>query len=181
VLTLVLGGIRSGKSAFALELAGRAGGPVTYLATGVPSDPEMASRIEAHRRARPVAWVAVEEPLAIAAAAPEAPGTVLLESVDGWLANRLEAAGGAEADLGALAVAAMVAECRVELDAVRARCAHLVAVSAEVGLSLVPAHPYGRAFADALGTLNQHLAAAADEVYLVVAGLPVALRRASRR
>jgi adenosylcobinamide kinase/adenosylcobinamide-phosphate guanylyltransferase len=177
MLTLVLGGIRSGKSAFAAELAGRSGGPVTYLATGVASDPEMTRRIEAHRRSRPPAWSSVEEPLAIVAATPAGADTVLLESVDGWLANRMEAADGASiADAGDGALEALVGACAAELESLRARCRHLVAVSAEVGLAPVPLHPYGRAFADALGMLNQRLAAAADEVHLVVAGLPLTLR-----
>jgi adenosylcobinamide kinase / adenosylcobinamide-phosphate guanylyltransferase len=176
MLTLVLGGIRSGKSAFALELAGRAGGGVTYLATGLASDPEMERRIDAHRRARPAGWAVVEEPLAIGAALPEGAGIVLLESVDCWLANRMEAAGGPDTDFAGAAGADLLDACARELETVRRRTADLVAVSSEVGLSLVPLHPYGRAFTDLLGALNQRLAAAADEVYLVVAGMPLRLR-----
>lgn len=173
MLTLVLGGIRSGKSAFALELAGRSGGPVTYLATGMASDEEMARRIAAHRDARPDGWALVEEPLAIAAATPPGSSTVVLESVDGWLANRMEALDG---DANGPAGAELLAACRAELDDLRGRADHLVAVSAEVGLTLVAPTPAGRAFTDLLGALNQHLAAAADQVHLVVAGIPLRLR-----
>jgi len=174
VLTFVLGGIRSGKSAFALDVARRSG-RVTYLATGTASDPEMGERIDAHRRSRPAGWTLVEEPLTIGTAVAAGSGTVLLESVDGWLANRMEAAGGAGANLTGAAGVALVAGCWNELLSLRERAGHLVAVSSEVGLSLVPLNAYGRAFTDHLGTLNQRLAASADEAYLVVAGIPVPL------
>ncbi len=180
MLTLVLGGIRSGKSAFAVELGRAAGDAVTCLATGVASDGEMRRRIEAHRSARPAGWTVVEEPLAIATAVPVGTGTVLLDSVDGWLANRMEAAGGASADLSGDRGEELVAACAADVAALEARAAHVVAVSAEVGLSLLPLTAYGRAFSDLLGALNQRLAAGAVEVYLVAAGIPLALRRTSR-
>jgi adenosylcobinamide kinase/adenosylcobinamide-phosphate guanylyltransferase len=181
VLTLVLGGTRSGKSAFAVELVRAAGGPVTYLATGVASDGEMRRRIEAHRRARPAGWTLVEEPLAIGAAVPAGAGTVVLDSVDTWLANRMEAAGGAEADLAGDRGDALVADCAAEVAGLDARVGHLVAVSAEVGLSLLPLSAYGRAFTDLLGALNQRLAAGSAEVYLVTAGIPLSLKSHRRR
>ncbi|HEV3001590.1 MAG TPA: bifunctional adenosylcobinamide kinase/adenosylcobinamide-phosphate guanylyltransferase [Solirubrobacteraceae bacterium] len=174
MLTFVLGGIRSGKSAFARRAAAATGRPVTYLATGVASDPEMERRIEAHRRDRPATWTCVEEPVAIGSAVRRGTPVVMLESVDGWLSNRLWAlaSGG---DVPAGAGERLLAACREELAELRAAPDHLIAVSSEVGLSLVPLHPAGRVFADVLGQLNQDLAAAADESYLIVAGVPVAL------
>ncbi len=176
MLTLVLGGTRSGKSAFAAALAGRSGDAVTFLATGIPSDPEMRRRIDAHRRSRPAGWALVEEPLAIAAAIPAGAGTVLLDSLDTWLANRMEAAGGAGADLGGGRGEALPEACAAELADLEAKARSVVAVSAEVGLSLLPLSAYGRSFADALGLLNQRVAARAGDVYLVAAGLPLALK-----
>jgi adenosylcobinamide kinase/adenosylcobinamide-phosphate guanylyltransferase len=159
-LTLVLGGIRSGKSEFAVELARRAGGGVAVVATGFASDEEMHERIELHRRSRPPDWTLYEEPVEIGTAVPaHSCDVILLDSVDAWLANRMNAD-----------------ECVAQVEALRKRASHLVAVSSEVGLSLVALTAAGRAFTDALGMVNQRLAAQAQRVYLVVAGLPVALK-----
>lgn len=162
-LTLVLGGIRSGKSAFALRLAGGLGGRVAVVATALPSDQEMSARIEAHRRSRPADWKLVEEPVEIGTAlAPGSADVVLLESVDAWLANRTEPE-----------------ECLRQVRALCRSVPQVVAVSSEAGLSPVPLTPAGRSFVDALGTVNQALAAQATRVYLVVAGLPITLKEVS--
>jgi adenosylcobinamide kinase / adenosylcobinamide-phosphate guanylyltransferase len=178
VLTLILGGIRSGKSDYALQLAAATGTAVTYLATGVAADPAMERRIAAHRDRRPGAWTLIEEPVAIAAAVTTDSPTLLLESVDGWLGNLMEQAGGADAATEALRSTAVERADR-DLRDLEARAGRLIAVSAEVGLAPVPLTPYGRIFVDALGDLNQRLAARADEVWLVVAGIPVPLRQQS--
>jgi adenosylcobinamide kinase/adenosylcobinamide-phosphate guanylyltransferase len=146
---------------------------VVFLATGRASDPEMAARVAAHRGERPGAWRVVEEPVDVGRVAGSS--TILLDSVDGWLANRMEREGGADADWSRERLRALEAACASALEELAAR-GHLIAVSSEVGLSLVPLHPYGRAFADALGRLNQRLAAAAEEAFLVVAGIAVSLR-----
>lgn len=160
MLTLVIGGIRSGKSAFAAQLAGDAGQRVAVVVTGVASDEEMRARIEAHRRSRPRHWRVYEETEAVGSVVPaETADVVLLDSIDSWLSHRLDPD-----------------ECLAQVQALCDRTANVVAVSSEVGLSLVPLTPAGRAFSDALGTVNQGLAAAATRVYLVVAGLPVVLK-----
>jgi adenosylcobinamide kinase/adenosylcobinamide-phosphate guanylyltransferase len=159
-LTVVLGGIRSGKREFAVELARRAGGRVAFVATGLASDEEMRGRIELHRRSRPPDWKLYERPVEIGTAVPaHSCDVALLDSVDAWLANRIDPD-----------------ECLAQIEALRKRTSHLVAVSSEAGLSLVALTAAGRAFTDALGLVNQRLAARAQRVYLVVAGLPVALR-----
>jgi len=174
-LTLVLGGISSGKSRFAVGRAEAAGGDVLFVATGEASDPEMEERIAAHRRERPSRWLLVEEPVDLTRAGRAGgAAAVLLDSVDGWLANRMERAGGSAAAWGRDRLAALEAECASAV-AELARGRRLIAVSSEVGLSPVPLHPYGRAFADALGRVNQRLAALSDEAFLVVAGVPVPL------
>jgi len=158
--TLVLGGMRSGKSQFAAELANQAGGRVAVVATGLASDEEMQERIELHRRCRPAEWALYEEPVEIGGVVPAGSAeTILLDSVDGWLGSRLDPE-----------------SCLVQVRALRERAASVIAVTSEVGLSLVALTPAGRAFTDALGTVNQQLAAEADRVYLVVAGLPLALK-----
>jgi adenosylcobinamide kinase / adenosylcobinamide-phosphate guanylyltransferase len=172
MLTLILGGTKSGKSSFAARLAARSGGPVTVIATGTAGDEEMRRRIAAHRAARPPAWRVVEEPLAIGAASVE--GTVLLESADSLLFNLLESAGGAGATLDDGARSALLDHADAELRALEAR-ADVIAVSAEVGQSLLPLTPYGRAFTDLLGLLNQRLAARAERRFLMVAGIALRL------
>jgi adenosylcobinamide kinase/adenosylcobinamide-phosphate guanylyltransferase len=167
---LVLGGTRSGKSRYAEEAALRLGGErVTYVATARSGEPGLDARIAAHRLRRPRAWETIEAGLDLAAAVASAPaGRVLLvDSLTLWVASVLEAdeTGGAATHRWA--------------DAARAigeRDAPTVIVSDEVGLGLVPVSELGRRFRDELGTLNQAVAAFADEVVLVVAGLPLTLR-----
>jgi adenosylcobinamide kinase/adenosylcobinamide-phosphate guanylyltransferase len=172
VLTLVLGGLSSGKSGFAVTLAQRSGGRVLFVATGLASDAEMEARIAAHRRERPPDWGLVEAPTRLADAAEQAAtyDVVLVDAVDAWLANRLEDRGGAEAEWDGEQRAAVEADCTEDLAALRRQSRTLICVSSEVGLSLVPPTRYGRAFADLLGRCNQRLARDANEAYLVVAG-----------
>ncbi|MDI6098032.1 bifunctional adenosylcobinamide kinase/adenosylcobinamide-phosphate guanylyltransferase [Actinoplanes sp. NEAU-A12] len=170
---LVLGGIRSGKSGFAESLV--AGAPsVRYVATaaGGEDDPEWRARIEAHQRRRPQSWTTEEtgsDPaLLIELLRSAEPGeTLLVDDLGGWVAEVLNPArqpNDDEADVAALS------------SAVRETAARVVLVSPEVGLSLVPLTPVGRAFTDALGTTNQALAGACDGVVLVVAGQPTWLK-----
>lgn len=159
----MLGGSASGKSAFAESLL--AGEPaVDYLATAVDrgDDPEWSARIAAHRARRPASWRTVEN--ADVAAVLRMPGhAVLLDSVTTWMAALLDAP-----DLDA-----HVADL---CDAWATTPRRVVAVSDEVGSGVVPPTAAGRRFRDALGALNQRLAAGADHVHLVVAGLPLPLR-----
>jgi adenosylcobinamide kinase/adenosylcobinamide-phosphate guanylyltransferase len=162
MLTLILGGIRSGKSRTAAALAG---GRVVFVATGQAADPEMAARIAEHRRLRPPDWVTVEEPLRPSAARIPPDATVLLDSVDSLVSNWLLAgADAAEAERRALA------------EVLSLPATHCIAVSCEVGLAPVALHPLGRAFQDALGRVNQALAARADRVLLCVAGIAVTVK-----
>jgi adenosylcobinamide kinase / adenosylcobinamide-phosphate guanylyltransferase len=182
MLTLVLGGVSSGKSRFAVDLAAAGGGRVLFVATGRASDAEMEARIAAHRLERPSDWLVAEEPLRLEAAVRAHPGTnaILIDSIDGWVANRLEAVGGSEVDWSGDRLRRLEADCTATLQCLPPAAPLVICVSSEVGLSLVPLHPYGRAFADLLGRLNQRLAALATETYLVVAGVPIPLRSARR-
>jgi adenosylcobinamide kinase/adenosylcobinamide-phosphate guanylyltransferase len=161
--TLVLGGSRSGKSAFAESLLADAPA-VTYLATAAtdPDDAEWTARIAAHRARRPPLWSTLET-TDLAAVLRDAGEPVLIDSITLWVSAVLD-----EPDLGRRAdelVAAWTATTR-----------RVVAVSDEVGSGVVPSTVAGRQFRDALGRLNQRLAAAADDVQLVVAGLPLRLK-----
>ena len=169
---LVLGGSRSGKSTHAESLlAGR--DDVTYLATSAPSveDAEWTARIAAHRVRRPPSWTTVEttDPSDLLRA-----GAVLVDSVTTWVAALMDDSGvwTEEPD----AQERLVARCDALLAAWTATSAHVVAVSDEVGLGVVPETRSGRLFRDTLGAVNQRLAATADEVWFVVAGLPQRLR-----
>jgi adenosylcobinamide kinase / adenosylcobinamide-phosphate guanylyltransferase len=175
----VLGGARSGKSAFAERLAADLGAPVLYVATATPVDAEMADRIRRHRAQRPLDWRTLEVPRDVAAAAQAALGgarTVLVEDLTLLLSNLLVGPAHREPMVDPAAAEQAEARAGQELEGLFALPAHVVLVSNEVGLGLVPEHPVGRLFRDALGRLNQRAAAAADAVYLLVAGLPVRLK-----
>lgn len=165
-LALVLGGAASGKSAYAEGMVVATGRPRAYVATAEAGDAEMAARIARHRASRGPGWRTVEAPRDVAGAlAAAAPGeAVLLDSVTVWLGNLLVAGADLEAAADGLlgALAACPAPC--------------VAVSDEVGGGIVPDNALARAFRDALGRLNQRLAAEADVAVLVTAGLPLALK-----
>ena len=180
---LVLGGVRSGKSAFAEKLAGNqsrnqsaeTAGRVLYLATGLPTDAEMEERIRRHRESRPADWTTLEEPLELADRLGQAmdcagpPGVVLIDSLDMWLSNMLLEYG--DQDTQDMESSAL---CQLDrmLDVMAGTTASFFFVSSEVGLSLVPTESLGRRFQDLLGLINQRVAAAADQVFLVVAGIP---------
>ncbi len=166
-LTLVLGGARSGKSGHAERLVEGSGLACHYLATGTPSDAEMAARIAAHRARRGDRWTLHEEPLALAASLERitAPGrAVLVDCLTLWLTNLMLA----ERDLAAETdgLLAALASCR----------GPVVMVSNEVGQGVVPLNAMARAFVDATGHLHQRIAAVADRVDLVTAGLPLTLK-----
>ncbi len=172
-LSLVLGGVRSGKSAFAEGLAGLDGGPVLYLATGLAVDEEMEERIRRHRESRPAHWKTIEEPLDLASRLNEVPGSVLIDSLDVWLANMMKEHKG----LNTNELEKFVL-CHLDglLKIVDKASASFTLVSSEVGLSLVSMEPLGRRFQDLLGTVNQRVAAQADRVFLVVAGIPTQIK-----
>ena len=169
--TLITGGVRSGKSARAEAML--AAEPfVTYLAPGqIPDpavDPEWAQRVAEHRRRRPAGWVTVET-ADVAAAIAAARGAVLLDClgtwvtavmdrIDGWTADRADWQPAVTAELDALVTAWQRA------------AGPVIAVTNEVGMGVVPERRSGRLFRDLLGTVNQRIAAASDDVLLVVAG-----------
>jgi len=164
VITLVLGGVRSGKSEFAERVAALAaaatGDLVTYIATGNAPDGDAGAqaRIAAHQVRRPQWWRTVEEPYALGKVLSKVDGVAVVDSLGTWLAHDVD---GTDFD---------------ELIAVLAhRHGDTVVVSEEVGLGVHPPTALGRRFADRLGDLNQRVAAVADRVVLVTAGRPIEL------
>lgn len=165
-LTLVLGGAASGKSAFAEALVTATGLARVYIATAQPFDDEMRTKAERHRAQRGPDWRTVEEPRDLPAALSTVTGAeaVLIDCATLWLTNLILAETDPETATGALIAA---------LD----RCpAPVVVVSNEVGQGIVPDNALARSFRNAQGALNQRLAARADRVVAVMAGLPLVLK-----
>ena len=161
-VTLILGGARSGKTARALALAAP---PRAYVATAEPGDAEMAARIAAHQDERGADWDLIEAPLDLAAAIRGAAGrTLLIDCLTIWLSNLMAAGRDPAAETDAL------------LAALAEAAAPVILVSNEIGLGLVPMEPLSRRFRDEQGRLNQRVAAAADRVEFVAAGLPLRLK-----
>jgi adenosylcobinamide kinase / adenosylcobinamide-phosphate guanylyltransferase len=159
LITLVLGGTRSGKSEVAESLVAAAGGPVTYVATAQVTDDDMAARIAAHRVRRPSGWATVEAGADLAGALTGArPGPVLVDSLGTWVAAHDDLA----PDISGL--------CRALRERAVAGVGDTVVVSEEVGLGVHATTAAGRRFADALGDLNRAVADEADRVLLVMAG-----------
>lgn len=160
MITLVLGGARSGKSAIAEQLTGRwaVSGHAVYVATAVPDpdDADFASRIAEHRSRRPAGWLTEELPRGadLAELLRRLDGTILIDSLGTWLAGS--------------------PDFTVDVDdlvaALGSHLGHLIVVSDEVGLGVHPSSEAGRSYRDALGVLNQRVAEMADQVLLVVAG-----------
>jgi len=165
-VTLVLGGARSGKSRYAESLIAALPPPWIYVATAEAGDEEMAARIKAHRARRGAYWRTVETPTDIAAAlSAREKAPILIDCLTLWLSNLLLAEANIEAEIA-----------RLER-ALAAPGAAVVLVANEVGAGIVPEHPLGRRFRDWQGILNQRIAARADRVVLMVAGLPVAVKQ----
>jgi len=169
---LVLGGVRSGKSRYAGELARELACPITLIATGTALDEEMAARIAAHRANRPAAWSVVEEPRHLAAAlvaAARPREAVIVDCLTLWVTNLL-----CGDDQGALR-----RESRALIETLPALPGHCVLVANEVGLGIIPVNALARRFADEAGALHQGLAAICDRVVFMVAGLPMAVKPAA--
>jgi adenosyl cobinamide kinase/adenosyl cobinamide phosphate guanylyltransferase len=167
LVTLVLGGARSGKSRYAEGLVAALPPPWVYVATAGAGDDEMAERIATHRARRGPQWQTIEAPRDLGTALKSCRSTpVLVDCLTLWLSNLMLAEADIEAEVTHLetALAAMTAP--------------VALVSNEVGYGIVPDYPLGRRFRDHQGILNQRIAARADRVVLVVAGLPLAVKGA---
>jgi adenosylcobinamide kinase / adenosylcobinamide-phosphate guanylyltransferase len=187
-LILIIGGARSGKSAFAERLALKSGRSVAFIATATAGDEEMRERIARHRAARPAAWHTIEEPLDLAGAvlrAGKLADVLLLDCITLWLNNLFAQTGeqgeseeepystGVLYDEIALREIEKLLESTQSLDPNK----NLLIVTNEVGLGVVPPYPLGRLYRDTLGYINQRLAQEADRVYLMVVVMAVDLKR----
>ena len=166
-LTLVLGGARSGKSRFAEGLAGQKSQP-TYIATAENTDPEMNERIARHRDQRGARWRTIEAPLDLVGALRQADGPrsfTLIECLTVWINNLMYHGKDVSAEVEHLCASLAGAK------------GHVVIVSNEVGLGIVPDNALARHFRDEAGRANQAIAAVSDEAVFIAAGLPVTLKK----
>lgn len=180
-IIFVIGGARSGKSAFAESLARQYGDDVAYIATSIATDAEMEERIRLHRQHRPASWTTYEAYKGIGAIINGINAkAVLLDCITIMITNLMM-----EQDIdwdhctveqADRAEALVRAEVEAMLASAKNSCADLIAVSNEVGMGLVPEYPLGRVFRDIAGRINQIIAKQADEVYFVVSGIPIRIK-----
>ena len=172
-LTLILGGIRSGKSSFAQELAS-SGERILFLATAEPLDPEMDARIHAHKESRPDNWDTLEEPLELATALVpilHRYDTMLLDCLTVWVSNLLHSTPDFKTNRRHIP-----SDVEALLDVYRRGKASWIIVSNEVGLGLVATTELGRIYTDELGRVNRLVAAEADTVYFMTAGISAKIK-----
>ncbi len=174
---LITGGARSGKSRFAQELALRSGGPVLFVATAVAGDEEMRQRIEEHKRSRPKSWSTLEVTRQVGNQITQIIGktrvvivdciTLLVNNLFGQYSDQIDAS---------LVEKKVADEIDGLIECIEHTDATFIIVTNEIGLGLVPPHRMSRLYRDVLGKANQRLAEVAEEVYLMVAGLPVQIK-----
>jgi adenosylcobinamide kinase/adenosylcobinamide-phosphate guanylyltransferase len=166
-ITFITGGARSGKSSFALKQASRIAGKKAYIATAEALDEEMRKRIEDHRKQRGKEWDTFEEPLMIAEVIKKIGDqydTLVLDCLTLWLSNIIHSNLIIEAEIERL------------ISSLLTNHTSIFIVSNEVGMGIVPENEMARKFRDMAGLLNQKVAGAADEVYIVVAGIPLRIK-----
>jgi adenosylcobinamide kinase/adenosylcobinamide-phosphate guanylyltransferase len=172
MLTVILGGAGSGKSRYALQLARESGDSVVFIATCVPRDEEMRDKVARHKRERPAGWTTVEAPLDLTAVLTEhqrGSRVLLLDCLTLYLSEALIKGASKSSTLEGLE-----RFCRQALLSPM----HVIVVSNEVGLGIVPESALGRGFRDLAGSANQLVASLAHEVFFVVAGIALPLKRA---
>lgn len=167
--TLILGGVRSGKSRYAEALATRSRFPVTYIATATAGDPEMAERIHGHRIRRPSCWKTVEEPIELAKVLErhaEENGCVIVDCLTLWMTNLLVS----------FNEATLVRERDALLALIDSLAGEIILVSNETNMGITPMSELSRRYCDEAGVLHQQVARACDSVVLIIAGLPQFLK-----
>ena len=170
-LIFILGGARSGKSAYALKLAESMTGERLYLATAEALDKEMAERIKKHKKERGNNWTTIEEPIKIIDVIKENKkyDVILLDCLTLWITNLMHTSFKSEIRNPKSEISKFISACKNSK-------ANIVIVSNEVGMGIVPDNPLARRFRDIAGIANQKVAAAADEVYFVVSGIVMRMK-----
>lgn len=171
----ITGGARSGKSVFAEKLALQFEAPICYLATAQTLDSEMSDRVRQHKERRGEQWQTLEEPLDLSRALQECDGryrVILVDCITLWLSNLLFA----HEKLGSGIEKRIMADVQQLTDTLRGMTTPVILVSNEVGSGIVPENALARQYRDIAGKANQLLAAAADEVHVVISGIPLRLK-----
>jgi adenosylcobinamide kinase/adenosylcobinamide-phosphate guanylyltransferase len=171
---LITGGARAGKSSYAQKLAAAIGGRVLFVATAEAKDEDMRMRIEKHRKSRPVNWDTLESPSEVGKAINGKIGdypVVVIDCITMLVSNIMLAAGD-----DASAESEVFREINSLINTMQSKSSAFILVSNEVGLGIVPDNELSRSYRDLLGRANQLLAQHADEVYLMVAGIPVKIK-----
>jgi adenosylcobinamide kinase/adenosylcobinamide-phosphate guanylyltransferase len=176
---LITGGARSGKSTYAQELARKSSLPVLFVATAEAGDEDMKKRIEAHRKSRPAWWQTLEVTSGLGQKIAENTGRAGIVIIDciTLLVNNIFMQYDETSDADQVEMA-VVAEIEGLIECMENSRTRFIIVTNEVGLGIVPADRVSRIYRDTLGKANQMLAAQADEVYLMVAGIPVVVKQA---
>ncbi|WCK53991.1 bifunctional adenosylcobinamide kinase/adenosylcobinamide-phosphate guanylyltransferase [Aneurinibacillus sp. Ricciae_BoGa-3] len=175
-LIVVTGGVRSGKSLFAEQLAASSSAPVLYVATGVVTDKEMAHRIERHRLRRPDEWGTLETPDSLGTVQVfSSYHTVLIDCLSTWITNRLVDTPEAQIR-NAQVTQSILTDLREWLEAMKKYSGTVILVTSETGLGGIAMSRLGRWFQDVLGEANQLLAGQANEVYAVLSGIPLKIK-----
>jgi adenosylcobinamide kinase/adenosylcobinamide-phosphate guanylyltransferase len=173
-IVLILGGARSGKSAYAQQAATKTGGKVLFCATAEPLDGDMKRRISRHRSSRPSSWHTLEAPYNLAEALAPMAGrydTIIIDCITVLVANIMGKHRGAKRQEDAI-----LAEIQSLTGLLQKLGADCYLISNEVGSGVIPAYRSGRQYRDHLGRVNQLIAACADEVYLLAAGIPLRIK-----
>ena len=171
---LITGGARAGKSSFAQKLAAESGGKVLFVATAEARDEDMRRRIEKHQKSRPSNWKTLESPSEVAKAISQNGGeyeVIVIDCITMLVSNVMLAADDEET-----AESAVINEIEALIKAMQTKPSAFIVVSNEVGLGIVPDNELSRNYRDLLGRANQLMAQYADEVYFMVAGIPVKIR-----
>lgn len=171
----ITGGVRSGKSKFAEKLAGELDGKVIYLATAQALDTEMEERIKRHKQRRPIEWTTIEEPLKVVPVIDEFQSgtTILIDCLTLLLSNLFFKYENLTTDCQEQTIDAQIADLA---ETVNRSSANIIIVSNEIGFGVVPENDVARRFRDIAGNANQTIAAACNEVYLMVSGIPVRIK-----
>ncbi|MGC8461144.1 MAG: bifunctional adenosylcobinamide kinase/adenosylcobinamide-phosphate guanylyltransferase [Candidatus Dormibacteria bacterium] len=178
MLTLVLGGVKSGKSSFGMGLAAAYKSSVIVCAPGKSTDPEMEARIARHKRDRPADWIVVETIEEWKAAHIRESDIVLIDSIDTVVFTLLEAAGGASLQGTPFDTDQLVDQCvDTVFQPIGSSRTQVIAISNEVGLGILPGTFYGRLFCDVHGCVNQKLAKRAHAVHFMIAGIPTCIKK----
>jgi adenosylcobinamide kinase/adenosylcobinamide-phosphate guanylyltransferase len=171
-LTFILGGVRSGKSSFAVKLASELSERVLYIATGIPIDEEMKERIEKHRKSRPEKWKTIEEEDIVSAILKHQDHkTILIDCLNFFISNMIT-----DQEKPENSADKIIDKVKELLNVVTKTNSNAIIVGNEVGMGVVPPYPLGRFYRDITGYANQLVAKKADEVYFVMAGIPLKIK-----